>query len=91
MNQFFYFPFINISYFLLFEFFIEMVQLTDNEKKKLITFLEFKNNLSKILEAIKLGIKNFAKPLNFFNFGNNHENASPKKWVRNDKNDNIKV
>ena len=66
-------------------------QLTDKEKNKLTTFLEFKNNLSKILEAINLGVKNFAKPLNFFNFGGNNQNTSPKKWVRNDKNDNIKV
>ena len=63
----------------------------DKEKMKLTTFLEFKNNLSKILEAINLGLKNFAKPLNFFNFGGNNQNTSPKKWVRNDKNDNIKV
>ena len=66
-------------------------QLTDKEQNKLTTFLEFKNNLSKILEAINLGVKNFAKPLNFFNFGGNNQNTSPKKWVRNDKNDNIKV
>ena len=66
-------------------------QLTDKEKNKLTTFLEFKNNLSKILEAINLGFRNFAKPLNLFNFGSNNQNTSPKKWVRNDKNDNIKV
>ncbi len=66
-------------------------QLTDKEKNKLTTFLEFKNNLSKILEAINLGLRNFAKPLNLFNFGRNNQNTSPKKWVRNDKNDNIKV
>ena len=66
-------------------------QLTDNEKIKLTTFLEFKNNLSKILEAIKLGMKNFAKPLNFSNFNSDNQNTTPKKWVRNDKNDNIKV
>ena len=66
-------------------------QLTDKEQNKLTTFLEFKNNLSKILEAINLGVKNFTKPLNFFNFGGNNQNTSPKKWVRNDKNDNIKV
>ena len=66
-------------------------QLTDKEKNKLTTFLEFKNNLSKILEAINLGVKNFAKPLNLFNLGSNNLNNSPKKWVRNDKNDNIKV
>ena len=66
-------------------------QLTDKEKNKLTTFLEFQNNLSKILEAINLGRKNFAKPLNFLNFVGNNQNKIPKKWVRNDKNDNIKV
>ena len=66
-------------------------QLTDNEKKKLITFLEFKNNFSKILEAMNLGFGNFTKPSNFFNFGSDNKNTNQKKWVRNDKNDNIKV
>ena len=65
-------------------------QLTDKEKKKLITFLEFKNNLSKILEAINLGSGNLTKSLNFFNFDSN-KNPIQKKWVRNDKNDNMKV
>ena len=65
-------------------------QLTDIEKNKLKTFLEFKNNLKKILEAINLGLRNFSKPLSNFNFGSNNQNTSPKKWVRNDKNDNIK-
>ena len=65
-------------------------QLTDNEKKKLTTFLEFKNNLSKLLEAINLGVGNFAKSINFFNFDSNNSNTSPKKWVRNDKNDSMK-
>ena len=66
-------------------------QLTDNEKKKLTTFLEFKNNLMKILEAIKLGFSNFTKPSNFFNFSSNNKNSTQKKWVRNDKNDNINI
>ena len=66
-------------------------QLTDKEKKKLTTFLEFKNNFSKILEAIKLGLGNFTKPSKNFNFGGNNKNKNSKKWVRNDKNDNIKV
>ena len=66
-------------------------QLTENEKKKLTTFLEFKNNFSKILEAINLGFGNFKKPTNFFNFGSNYKNTTQKKWVRNDKDDNIKV
>ena len=66
-------------------------QLTDNEKKKLITFLEFKNNFLKILESINLAFGDFTKPSNFFNFGSNNKNTTQKKWVRNDKNDNIKV
>ena len=64
-------------------------QLTDKEKKKLTTFLEFRNNLSKILEAINLGAGNFTKTLNFLNFDKNNKKLSQKKWVRNDKNDNI--
>ena len=76
----------------LFELFLSRwYQLTDNEKNKLTTFLELKNNLSKILEAINLGFRNFAKPINIFNFGSNNQNKSSKKWVRNDKNDNIRV
>ena len=66
-------------------------QLTDKEKNKLTSFLEFKNNLSKILEAINLLLRNFTKPLNFFNFDRDIKNISPKKWVRTDKNDNIKL
>ena len=65
--------------------------MTDKEKKKLTTFLEFKNNLSKILEAINLGVRNFTKTLNFFNLDSNNGKINPKKWVRNDKNDNIKT
>ena len=66
-------------------------QLTDKEKNKLTTFLEFRNNLSKILEAFNLGVKNFTKPLNIFNFNRNNQKISSKKWVRNGKNDNIKI
>ena len=66
-------------------------QLTDKEKKKITTFLEFKNNFLKILEAISLGFDNFTKPLKFFNFARNDKNTTQKKWVRNDKNDSIKV
>ena len=66
-------------------------QLTDSEKKKLTTFLEFKKNFSRILEAINLGFGNFTKFSNFFNFDSNNKNTTKKKWVRNDNNDNIKV
>ena len=45
----------------------------------------------KILESINLVFSDFTKPSKFFNFGSNNKNATQKKWVRNDKNDNIKV
>ena len=92
------------SFFVIFLFFTVLVifylveiflsrwcQLTDSEKKKLRTFLEFKNNFLKILESINLGFGDFTKPSNFFNFGSNNKNTTQKKWVRNDKNDNIKI
>ena len=64
-------------------------QLTDKEKNKLTTFLEFKKNLSKILEAINFGLRNFTKDITFLNF-DGKKKISPKKWVRNENNDNIK-
>ena len=79
-----------VIFYLIELFLSRWYQLTDNEKKKLTTFLELKNNFSKILEAINLGFGNFTKPLNFFNFGSNNKKTTQKKWVRNDKNDNIK-
>ncbi len=95
---------IDDSFFIIFLFFTVLVifylvelfssrwyLLTDQEKKKIVTFLEFKNNFLKILEAINLGFGNFMKALNFFNFGSKNKNTPQKKWVRNDKNDNIKV
>ena len=80
-----------VIFYLIEIFLFRWNQLTDKEKNKLTTFVEFKNNFSKILEAINLGVRNFAKPLNLFNFGSNNQNTSPRKWVRNDKYDNIKV
>ena len=80
-----------VIYYLLELFLSRWHQLTDNEKKKLTTFLEFRNNFSKILEAINLGFSNYMNPSNFFNFGSNNKNTIQKKWVRNDKDDNIKL
>ena len=95
---------IDESFFVIFLFFTILVilyllelflsrwyQLTDNEKKKLITFVEFKNNFLKILKSINLVFGDFKKPSNFFNFGSDNKNTTQKKWVRNDKNDNIKI
>ena len=80
-----------VIFYLLELFLSRWYQLTDNEKKKLTTFLEFKNNFSKILESINLVFGDLTKPSNFFNFGSNNKNTTQKKWERNDKNDNIKV
>ena len=80
-----------VIFYLVELFFSRWYQLTDNEKKKLTTFLEFKNNFLKILESINLVFGDFTKPSNFLNFGSNNKNTTQKKCVRNDKNDNIKV
>ena len=80
-----------VIFYLVELFLFRWYQLTDNEKKKLTTFLEFKNNFSKILESINLVFGDLMKPSNFLNFGGNNKNTTQKKWVRNDKNDNIKV
>ena len=64
-------------------------QLTDTEKNKLTTFMEFKKNFLKILEAITLGVNNCRNFLNFANFGLKDKNINTKKWVRNHKNDNM--
>ena len=80
-----------VIFYLIELFLSRWYQLTDNEKKKLITFLEFKNNFLKILESINLVLVDFTKPSNFLNFGSNNKNTTQKKWVRNDKNDNIKI
>ena len=95
---------LDVSFFVIFLFLTVLVifylvelflsrwnQLTDNEKKKLTTFLAFKNNFSKILESINFVFGDLTKPSNFFHFGSNYKNTTQKKWVRNDKNDNIKV
>ena len=82
-------PLISVLYLL--ELFLSRWnQLTDKEKNKLTTFLEFKKNLSKILEAINFGFRNFTKDINFLNFDGKNKKISQKKWVRNENNDNIK-
>ena len=93
-DQFFYLIFLLLT--LLFVLYVGEIylsrwnQLTDQEKNKLATFLEFKKNIKKILEAINLGFGNFSKPLNLLNIDSNNQKISSKKWVRNEKNDNIK-
>ena len=87
----FFFLTVLVIFYLVELFLSRWYQLTDIEKKKLTTFLEFKNNFSKILESINLVFGDLTKPSNFFNLGINNKNTTQKKWVRNDKNDNIKV
>ena len=64
-------------------------QLTDKERDKLITVVEFKKNISKTLEAIKLGLGDFRNPINLAQTFRKKEKVNKKKWVRNDKNDSI--
>ena len=80
-----------VIFYLVEVFFTRWYQLTDIEKKKLTTFLEFKKNSLKIFEAMNLGFGNYMNLSNFFNFGSNNKKSTQKKWVRNDKNDNMKV
>ena len=87
----FFFLTVLVIFYLVELFLSRWYQLTDNEKKRLTTFLEFKNNFLKILEAINLAFGNFAELSNFLNFGSNNKNITQKKWVRNDKNDNIEI
>ena len=80
-----------IAVLYLFELFLSRWnQLTDKEKNKLTTFLEFKKNILKILEAINYGFRDFTKYINFLNFDGKNKKISQKKWVRNENNDNIK-
>ena len=70
-------------------FSIRWNQLTNQEKSKLKTIVEFKKNVSMLLEAISITIIDFFKKINFLQFGRNNENLNKKKWVRNGKTDNI--
>ena len=70
-------------------FSIRWNQLTNQEKNKLKTLEEFKNNLSIFLKAISLAREDFLNSNNILKFGRKNENLNKKKWVRNDENDNI--
>ena len=61
--------------------------LTDQEKNKLRSFVEIKNNVSKFLQAFILVFKNFSETKSILK--NENKNSTKKKWVRNDKNANI--
>ena len=80
-----------LEIFYIFEIFlIRWNQLTDKEKNKLTTLIEFKKNFIKISEAIILAFGNFKNSLDLLKFFKNNEN-NKKKWVRNKTNDNIKI
>ena len=72
-------------------FSIRWNQLTDKEKKKLKTVLEFKKNISLLFKAINLAMKDFLNLNNILKFGRKNENLNQKKWVRNSENDNINI
>ena len=70
-------------------FSIRWNQLTNQEKNKLKTTVEFKKNVSKFIKAISLARKDHLNLKDIFKFGTNNENLIKKKWVRKGKNDNI--
>ena len=87
-----YFSLTSLIFLYVFEIFLfRWNQLTDEEKNKLLTPIELKNNILKIFEGTKLGINNLKNYSKIFNFDRKNENIDKKKWVRNDKNDNIKI
>ena len=65
-------------------FSIRWNQLTDQEKDKLKTAVEFKKNVSKLIEAIFLARNDFLNSKSLLKFGRKNENLNKKKWVRND-------
>ena len=70
-------------------FSIRWNQLTNQEKNKLKTIVEFKKNVSLLIEAISLASKDFLNLKNLLKFDRNNENLNKKKWVRNSVNDKI--
>ncbi len=70
-------------------FSIRWNQLTNQEKNKLKTIVEFKKNISTLKDAISLASKDFLNLNNILKFGRKNENLNKKKWVRNGENDNI--
>ena len=70
-------------------FSIRWNQLTNQEKNKLKTIVELKKNISTLLDAISLAMKDFLNLNNILKFERKNENLNKKKWVRNEENDNI--
>ena len=77
------------AFYLVEIFSIRWNQLSNQEKNKLKTIVEFKKNVSTFMEAISLAGKEFFNNKNILKFGRNKENINKKKWVLNDKNDNM--
>ena len=76
-----------IMFFALEIFVMRWNQLTDNEKNRFKTYDEFKKNITKFFEAIKIGAKSLFTLFGFLKFDKNNENKKIKKWVRNNEND----
>ena len=70
-------------------FSIRWNQLTNQEKNKLKTVVEFKKNVSTLFDAISLARNDFFNLNNNLKFGRNKENLNKKKWVKKGENDNI--
>ena len=72
-------------------FSIRWNQLTNEEKNKLKTVVEFRKNVSLLLEATSLAMKDILNLKNISKLGRKNENLNQKKWVRNSENDNINI
>ena len=67
-------------------FSIRWNQLTNQEQNKLKTIVEFKKNVSILVEATSLARKDFLNSTKILKFGKKNENLNKKKWVRNGDN-----
>ncbi len=76
-----------VTFYVVEIFFARWNQLTDQEKNKLVTYIELKKNISKILEAIYLIVGNLLSSLEILKFHKDKETSNKKKWVRNEKKD----
>ena len=75
-----------ITFYMIEVFTLRWNQLTEQEKYKLKTILEFKKKISVFFEAIYLATKKFLDLINFVKLFKANGHLAKKLWVRNDDN-----
>ena len=78
-----------IGFFLVEIFSFRWNQLSDDERKKLKTFSRIKENIIKLMEAIKLGFTKIINPLKDNILSKETSETTKKKWVRSSQTDAI--